>query len=104
MFRLIFHGLLHVIAPGVVARLGWPTHWRRAWLVMLLTLLVDLDHLLADPVFDPDRCSIGFHPLHSYAAIGIYVLLFLLPRARVVAVGLLVHMGVDTLDCWWMAL
>ena len=28
---------------------------------MLTTMLIDLDHLLANPVFDPDRCSINFH-------------------------------------------
>ena len=30
----------------------------------MLTMMVDLDHLIADPIFDPQRC-IGFHPLHS---------------------------------------
>ena len=33
---------------------------------MMATMLVDLDHLFADPIYDPDRCSIGFHPLHQY--------------------------------------
>jgi hypothetical protein len=40
---------------------------------MALTIIVDLDHLLADPIYDPNRCSIGFHPLHSYPAIVIYL-------------------------------
>ena len=31
---------------------------------MLATMVVDLDHLLADPILDPQRCGIGFHPLH----------------------------------------
>ena len=29
------------------------------------TMLVDLDHLLATPLYNPDRCSLGFHPLHT---------------------------------------
>ena len=55
---------------------------------MLLTMVVDLDHLLATPVYDPDRCGIGFHPLHSSVAIGVYGILALIPASRVVGVGL----------------
>ncbi len=66
---------------------------------MLATMLVDLDHLLANPIFDPNRCSIGFHPLHSYYAIGFYFLLLAFPKSRVIAVGLLFHMLTDYVDC-----
>ena len=38
------------------------TEWKKAYIIMLLTMLVDLDHLLANPIFDPNRCSINFHP------------------------------------------
>ena len=67
-------------------------------------MIVDLDHLLANPVFDAGRCSIGFHPLHSYYAIGFYFLLLLIPNiyTRIVAVGLLFHMFTDFQDCFWM--
>lgn len=66
---------------------------------MLAAMLVDLDHLLADPIYDPNRCSIGFHPLHSYPAIAAYVVL-LVPRVtRLFALGLIIHMVLDALDC-----
>lgn len=68
---------------------------------MLATMLIDLDHLLADPIFDPDRCSIGFHPLHSGYAIAVYALLLLWPKARMAAVGLLFHILTDWQDCLW---
>lgn len=68
---------------------------------MLATMLIDLDHLLADPVFDPNRCSIGFHPLHSFVAIGFYFILAFIPKTRIVAVGLLLHMATDFQDCFW---
>ncbi len=74
----------------------------RVYLIFLLTMLVDLDHLLAVPVFDPCRCSLGFHPLHSYYAIGFYLLMLLPPRLRPIAIGLLMHMATDSLDCWIM--
>ena len=66
---------------------------------MLATMLVDLDHLFATPVFEPCRCSIGFHPLHSYIAIIIYGLLLLPVKTRIIALGLLMHMATDWIDC-----
>jgi hypothetical protein len=71
----------------------------KAWLIMVLTMLVDLDHLLAFPVYDPDRCGIGFHPLHSYPAITAFFLLLLVPKLRIIGIGLLLHMGLDSIDC-----
>jgi hypothetical protein len=66
---------------------------------MLLTLLVDVDHLLATPIYDPERCSIGFHPLHTAPAIALYAVLALIQPTRLVGVGLLLHMALDGLDC-----
>ena len=103
MLRPIVHALLHVAVPGVVARLAWRETFLRAWLVMVATNLVDLDHLLADPLFDPDRCSIGFHPLHSGPALLAWLGLALWPRTRVVGVGLLIHMLLDVTDCAFMS-
>lgn len=66
---------------------------------MLATMLVDLDHLFATPLFDPDRCSINFHPLHTYWAMAGYVVLLLFKKTRIIAVGLLFHMFTDFIDC-----
>lgn len=73
--------------------------WRRAWLVMLAAMLVDLDHLLADPIYDPNRCGIGFHPLHTAPAIAAYALLALVRRTRLIGLGLVIHMALDLADC-----
>jgi len=64
-------------------------------------MLVDLDHLLADPIFDPNRCSINFHPLHTYWSMMIYVVMLFFRKTRIVAIGLLMHMLTDSIDCWW---
>jgi hypothetical protein len=98
------HLVLHAVAPLAVAVLFFRPQWKRAWLIMFATMLVDLDHLVADPIHDPDRCSIGFHPLHSYPAIAVYVIL-LVPRVtRLPALGLVIHMVVDAVDCVRQAL
>jgi len=100
--QTIVHYSLHFIAPGLVAYAFFKTQWKRAWIIMILTMLVDLDHLLATPIFDPGRCSIGYHPLHSYYAIGVYFLLLLPAKTRIIAVGLLFHMFTDWQDCLWI--
>ncbi len=71
---------------------------------MFATMVVDLDHLLATPVYDPDRCGIGFHLLHSYPAIGVYLVLSMTGRTRLIGLGLVIHMVLDWIDCIWMAL
>ena len=73
---------------------------------MLAANLIDLDHLLADPIFDPDRCSIGFHPLHTMPAALTYAAMLLVPRwyARAFALGGLWHLAVEWGDCVVQAL
>jgi len=112
----MIHIALHVIVPLLVALAFYRSHWRTAALIMIATMIVDVDHLLADPIYDPNRCSIGFHPLHTLPAIVGYVVLFALPlilgreddgtglrpSARVlhlVGLGLLIHMALDWIDC-----
>ena len=103
--QTIIHYSAHFLVPGVIAWFIFPLRWKIAWGIMLLTMAVDLDHLLANPIFDPSRCGIGFHPLHSYLAIGFYFLLLLFPNIyiRIIATGLLLHMFADFQDCLWIA-
>lgn len=65
-------------------------------------MLIDLDHLLATPIFSPGRCSINFHPLHSYWAIAVYVLLLIPKKTRLIGLGLVIHIIADTVDCSMM--
>ena len=77
--RHIIHYSFHLLVPFVFARLFWKKNWWKAGLIMVSTMLIDLDHLLADPIFDPSRCSIGFHPLHTLWAGIIYCCLMAVP-------------------------
>jgi len=95
----ILHYALHFLAPGLIAWVFFRDRWRKVWLILLATMLVDLDHLLATPIFDPNRCSIGFHPLHTYPAMGIYAVMLIFPKTRIVGIGLLFHMFTDGVDC-----
>jgi len=102
MIRSCIHIIMHFAVPGIAAKILYKERWKRSWLVMVSTLVVDLDHLLSNPVFDPDRCSIGFHPLHSYYAICIYLIMLSASKLRVISVGLLLHMLLDAVDCCLM--
>ncbi|HIA03430.1 MAG TPA: hypothetical protein EYN06_00565 [Myxococcales bacterium] len=102
MIRPVIHILLHLIVPAAAARAYWKDIQLRAWVVMVATMVVDLDHLLAVPIYDPGRCSIGFHPLHSWVAVGLYPLLLLHRRTRLIGAGLCIHMVLDAVDCLWM--
>ena len=102
MIRPIAHLMLHFIVPGIVARFSYPKRWKRAWLIMALTVIVDFDHLLANPIYDPHRCSIGYHPLHSYPVLFVYLALALISNTRLIGLGLLIHMALDGVDCFWM--
>lgn len=95
--------LLHIAVPAAVAGTFYKQSFVRAWLIMVAMLLIDVDHLIASPVYDPGRCSIGFHPLHQYPAIALYALLAAVPKTRLLGVGLLIHMLLDGLDCVWMS-
>ena len=112
----MLHVTLHFAAPLLVALAFYRRYWRYATLILVATMLVDLDHVLADPMYDPARCSIGFHPLHTAPAIALYVVLLALPlvtgrkpdapklrpaaRAlHLVGLGLLIHMALDGSDC-----
>ncbi|GEO07298.1 hypothetical protein AAE02nite_49620 [Adhaeribacter aerolatus] len=67
---------------------------------MLATgIILDVDHLFAVPLYDPDRCSIGFHFLHTYPAIAVYVILLSIPKVRTFAWGFLIHMVLDYIAC-----
>ncbi len=102
MLRPILHLGLHIIVPGTMARLLFPDRWKTTWLVMMSAMIIDLDHLLANPIYDPNRCGINFHPLHSLPAIAVYALLAAVPKTRLLGFGLTIHIMLDGLDCLWM--
>ena len=126
LLQTIVHYFLHLIFPVLISRLFFRNIWHKAYVIMLLTMAVDLDHLLANPIFDPNRFGIGFHILHSYPAIFSYIIIFaisflkphrlttkFIPKKftikpdifwnlRLISLGLLLHMATDYQDCLWM--
>lgn len=102
IFRTLLHYSFHFLAPILFGYLFWRKDWKLAALLMLSTMAIDLDHLLATPIFDPNRCSIGFHPLHTVWAAIAYLGLLFTPswKLRAIAVGCLFHLFTDSIDCY----
>jgi hypothetical protein len=95
----MMHIGLHFFVPALLVGLCFRKDWKQAYFIMMATMLVDMDHLLANPIYDPGRCSIGFHPLHQLWFITLYLALCFIPKTRLVGLGLSIHMALDAIDC-----
>ena len=102
MLQTFAHYGCHFLIPLFIALVWFKSNWKFAFLVMIAGMLIDLDHLLANPIFDPNRCSIGFHPLHSFFAITFYLFLLIPKKSRLLALGLVIHIIADIVDCSFM--
>ena len=96
--------LIHLAADAVVIFVFLkisknPEH--KQWIIwgILLSNFIDIDHLLAKPIYDPARCGINFHPLHSVYLLPLYILSLLHPKLRYVGVGIILHILLDWIDC-----
>ena len=102
IFRFIVHYGMHFLLPVIIAYIFFRHSFLKASVIILLANLIDIDHLLANPIFDPNRCSIGFHFLHSYYAIAIYLIVLFIPKTRLIGIGLILHILTDFIDCIWI--
>jgi len=93
------HLFLHFVVPCIIAAAFFRKAWTLSLSILLLTMLVDLDHLLANPIYDANRCSINFHPLHGFIPIVSYFAFCFFPKTRLLGIGLIIHMGLDSIDC-----
>jgi len=99
--RFTIHYGMHFLLPIFIAYVFFRKNFIKVSLILLLANIIDIDHFFANPIFDPNRCSIGFHLLHSYYAIGIYFIMIFIPKARIIGIGLTLHILTDFIDCLW---
>ena len=100
-FKFLVHYGFHFLVPLAISILFYKKNWKLAYLIFIGTMLIDLDHLLANPIFDASRCSINFHPLHYVSMrLDSYIRVLVSPKkTRILGIGLLLHMLADYLDC-----
>jgi uncharacterized protein DUF6122 len=96
----LLHLALHFLVPLAATGAFFRAQWLRSYMLLMSGMLIDIDHLLATPIYDPGRCSIGFHPLHTILPILLYAALTLHQRTRLVGIGLCLHILLDSVDCY----
>ncbi|MCM4151406.1 hypothetical protein DHD05_07365 [Arenibacter sp. N53] len=102
MLRFCVHYGIHFLLPIIIGLYFYKEHRLKIILILLAGIFIDLDHLWANPIFDPNRCSINFHFLHTYWAIAGYFLLLFIQKTRVFGIAFLIHILADSADCYLM--
>jgi hypothetical protein len=99
MEHFIHYGL-HILLPLSAAIIFCKEKWWKVWGIMMLGMLIDVDHLWAQPIYDPQRCSIGFHTFHTWPFFIIYTGLIIHPKTRWFGWGVCLHLITDLVDCY----
>ncbi|WP_242535597.1 DUF6122 family protein [[Muricauda] lutisoli] len=102
MLRHLIHYGIHFLVPVLIAVWFFKGASLKVALILLAGIIIDMDHLWATPLYDPNRCSIGFHTLHSYWAILVYSILPFFKTTRIVGLALIIHIIADWMDCLLM--
>ena len=98
--QIFIHYFLHFGLPLLISIIFFKKQWKKVYLIFISTMLIDLDHLFANPIFDANRCSINFHPLHTYYAFAVYIIfMFLRKPFNIIGIGLALHIITDLIDC-----
>ncbi|PWL38365.1 hypothetical protein DKG77_08820 [Flagellimonas aquimarina] len=100
MLRFVIHYGIHFIVPILIGILFFKDNRIKVILILLAGIVIDLDHILAEPIFDPNRCSINFHPLHGYWAIMLYCILPFFKQTKIIGLALIIHIIADVMDCF----
>ncbi len=88
-------GLLYLIEFKLLKR---SFKARSVLIQLLLSNLIDLDHLLSSTIYDPSRCSINNHLFHSFYIFPAYVV-GLFTKFRYFFMGIGMHLLIDYIGC-----
>lgn len=102
MLRHFVHYGIHFLVPIAIGMFFFKENRTKAILVLWAGILLDLDHLLASPIFDVNRCSINFHLLHTYWAVIVYFILLFWKKTRLLGLAFILHMIADAIDCLFL--
>ncbi len=101
MPHLIIHLASNALLIGILHTIQYPIGMYGI-LLLVLANSIDIDHFLSQPRFDPHRCSIQAHLLHTYVAIAAYIGMVFIPATFWFGVGAVQHISLDMLDCYRM--
>jgi hypothetical protein len=99
LIKFIIHYSLHFVLPIFIAKKWYNEQWIKSILMLWSTMIIDIDHVWAIPIFDACRCSVGFHTFHTMPFISLYIFLCFIPKIRIIGIGLILHIITDMIDC-----
>lgn len=99
MPNIIIHLIANVILYFIIIKTQKGVSAKFVAISVFASHLIDIDHLLANPLYDPNRCSINFHPLHSWYMFPIYIIGSVYGKYKYFFWAVLVHLGLDLIDC-----
>lgn len=102
ILRPVIHYGIHFAVPLIIAGTIYRKRFLYVAIVLTGGILIDIDHLWATPLFDPNRCSVGYHTFHQWPFIALYLLLAVWPKTRIFGFALLIHIAADATDCLLM--
>lgn len=94
--NFILIGIIYLFSKYVVKK---DVNLKYAAILMISSNLIDIDHLLATPIFDASRCSINFHLLHSWYMFPIYFVGLYFKKFTFLFIGIFMHLILDFVDC-----
>ena len=95
----MLHLVLHLLVPALVTLIFYRRYGWAAFIRLMAGMVIDVDHIRANPFYDSERCSINYHFLHTPIPIVIYCALFFVPRLPILSIGLIIHIILDYLNC-----
>jgi Family of unknown function (DUF6122) len=99
----VVHYSMHFVVPLFIALLIDKNNYLKIFAILLSTMIMDVDHLFANPIFMANRCSINFHFMHHLYWLPIYIsLIFFKGNFRIIGIGLSFHILTDFVDCMFM--
>jgi hypothetical protein len=98
--NILIHLLINLLTAGVIVLVKRDkSQFQYYFSLIALGNIIDIDHLLADPIYNPARCSITTHPLHRWFAWPFEAFLFFFKKTVFIGVGIIEHLLLDGLDC-----
>lgn len=94
--NLILIGVVYLFSNFILKK---DFNWKFASILLFSSNLIDIDHLLATPIFDSTRCSINFHPLHSWYMFPVYFIGLFIKKYSFLFIGIFMHLLLDYIDC-----
>lgn len=104
MSNTLIHILSNIILIGIVCLFSKyiikkDFDWKNASILIISSNLIDIDHLFVTPIYEANRCSINFHPLHSWYIFPIYFIGLLIKKYSFFFIGIILHLTLDYFDC-----